>query len=59
MTKRHALIILGILVAITPFTGIPDFGQAFIYVLAGLTIALLSYTRNNGSKIEEINTPQV
>lgn len=58
MTKRHALIILGIIIAIVPFSGIPDSGRTMIVVLAGLAVVVLSYVREFTLKPEDKEPPQ-
>lgn len=58
MTKRHILIILGVVIAIAPFSGIPESGRDVIVVLAGLAVLVLSYVRSFSIKPEDIQTPE-
>lgn len=43
MTKKRALIILGVFIAIVPFLGIPREFREVLTVLAGLTVAVLAF----------------
>jgi hypothetical protein len=43
MSKKRTIIILGLVVAILPFSGLPSSVWKFISVLAGLTIAALAF----------------
>lgn len=43
MNKIHAVIVLGIVVALTPYLGIPASWKTFLNVVLGLVISLLSY----------------
>lgn len=42
MTKETWVIILGVVVALTPFLGFPGSWKMFMYVLAGLVISSLA-----------------
>ena len=43
MTKDNGILILGLVVALTPFLGIPGEWKTIIFVLAGILIAFLSF----------------
>lgn len=44
MTRQHVLIVLGILVLLSPWSGIPLALLAWILPVCGITIALLGYS---------------
>ncbi len=43
MTKDVGILILGLLVAATPFLGFPTSYESIIFVVAGLAIAMLAF----------------
>jgi hypothetical protein len=43
MRKDRTIIVLGIIIALTPFLGFPSGFKTFLYVVFGLTISFLTY----------------
>jgi hypothetical protein len=43
MRKDRTIIVLGIIIALTPFLGFPSGFKTFLYVVFGLTISILTY----------------
>lgn len=62
-SKNRLILILGILVALMPFSGFPAVWKNFFYIIFGLTIAVLSFllarhkriSRRHGPKRERSN----
>lgn len=51
MPKNISIFILGILVAVTPFVGFPVAWRAYILLVAGILIAVLSFVSEKGGAL--------
>lgn len=56
MTKDNGILVLGLIVAVTPFLGIPGEWKTILYVSAGILIAFLIFLiKRDGEMSEDID----
>jgi hypothetical protein len=60
MSKRQIIILLGVLIIILPFLGLPDSWKTILFILIGLLLILLAYTvKVKAPEIPKENVPFV
>lgn len=48
MSKNTAIIILGFIIAVTPFLGLPGSWKTIIFVVSGLVVVLIAFLQKGG-----------
>lgn len=57
MSKESFIFILGVVVAVTPFLGIPGTWKQWVFIIAGVLIIVVGYQLRRASFIRSIETP--
>lgn len=58
MSKESFIFVLGIIIAVTPFLGIPGSWKQYVLVISGILIVIVSYQLRRAAFFRSIETPQ-